>query len=106
MNIPRPRIAVCEQNPHAGEDGVLGSEDRDIIAPAVALLQEAGIAAAGPFPADTIFPLVAHGQLAFDGILSMYHDHGLGPLKTFVRKSTHLNSSHIDLSYALVSPVI
>lgn len=82
-NIPRPRIAVCGLNPHAGEDGVLGSEDRDIIAPAVALLQEAGIAAAGPFPADTIFPLVAHGQLAFDGILAMYHDQGLGPLKTW-----------------------
>lgn len=81
--IASPRIAICGLNPHAGEDGVLGTEDREIIAPAISALQAAGIHAEGPFPADTIFPLVAHKQLAFDGILAMYHDQGLGPLKTW-----------------------
>lgn len=81
--IDAPRIAVCGLNPHAGEDGVLGTEDREIIAPAIQDLQAAGIAAEGPFPADTIFPLVAHRQRDFDGILAMYHDQGLGPLKTW-----------------------
>lgn len=82
-NISSPRIAICGLNPHAGEDGVLGSEDRDIIAPAIAQLQARGIDAHGPYPADTIFPLVAHKQRDFDGILAMYHDQGLGPLKTW-----------------------
>src|SRR5699024_10786464 len=82
-NISSPRIAICGLNPHAGEDGVLGSEDRDIIAPAIAQLQARGIDAHGPYPADTIFPLVAHKQRDFDGILAMYHDQGHGPLKTW-----------------------
>lgn len=82
-NLEKPRIAICGLNPHAGEDGVLGTEDRDIIAPAIMALQQQGVDAQGPFPADTIFPLVAHGQLEFDGILAMYHDQGLGPLKTW-----------------------
>lgn len=81
--ISSPRIAICGLNPHAGEDGVLGAEDKEIIAPAIATLQRGGIDAEGPFPADTIFPLVAHKQLPFDGILAMYHDQGLAPLKTW-----------------------
>lgn len=81
--ITAPRIAVCGLNPHAGEGGVLGSEDIEIIAPAIAALQAEGIAAEGPFPADTIFPLVAHGRQPFDGVIAMYHDQGLGPLKTW-----------------------
>lgn len=82
-DIASPRIAVCGLNPHAGEDGVLGTEDKAIIAPAIATLQRLGVDAEGPFPADTIFPLVAHGHLPFDGILAMYHDQGLAPLKTW-----------------------
>lgn len=81
--IAQPRIAVCGLNPHAGEGGVLGHEDMEIIAPAIAALRAEGIAADGPFPADTIFPLVAHGRQPYDGVIAMYHDQGLGPLKTW-----------------------
>lgn len=81
--IAAPTIAVCGLNPHAGEDGVLGSEDQEIIAPAIAQLRDEGILASGPYPADTIFPLVAHGRRPYDGIVAMYHDQGLGPLKTW-----------------------
>lgn len=81
--IDAPTIAVCGLNPHAGEDGVLGSEDQAIIAPAIAQLRDEGILASGPYPADTIFPLVAHGRRPYDGIVAMYHDQGLGPLKTW-----------------------
>lgn len=81
--IASPRIAVCGLNPHAGEGGVLGHEDEAVIAPAIRQLRDEGIQAEGPFPADTIFPMVAHGRLPFDGIIAMYHDQGLGPLKTW-----------------------
>lgn len=81
--IETPSIALCGLNPHAGENGVLGHEDEEVIAPAVRQLQEEGILASGPHPADTIFPLVAHGIRKVDGIIAMYHDQGLGPLKTW-----------------------
>jgi 4-hydroxythreonine-4-phosphate dehydrogenase len=79
FGIARPRIAVCGLNPHAGEGGHLGHEDAEVIAPAIRDAQARGIAASGPFPADTIFvPARASG---FDAILAMYHDQGLAPLK-------------------------
>lgn len=81
--IADPTIALCGLNPHAGENGVLGHEDTTIIAPAIAQLQAEGIRASGPHPADTLFPLVAHGIRPVDGIIAMYHDQGLGPLKTW-----------------------
>ena len=77
-----PRIAICGLNPHAGEDGVLGSEDREIVAPAIRELNDRGVDADGPFPSDTIFPRVGAGLAPYDGVLAMYHDQGLGPLKT------------------------
>ncbi len=77
-----PRIALCGLNPHAGEDGVLGNEDAEIVAPAVAELRAAGIDAFGPVPADTLFPRVVAGKMHADAVLAMYHDQGLGPLKT------------------------
>lgn len=70
--IPSPRIGVCALNPHAGESGRFGRHEIDIIAPAVAELQAEGVAAAGPFPSDTIFLR----REEFDGILTMYHDQG------------------------------
>lgn len=78
--ITRPRLAVAALNPHAGEDGTMGREESDIIAPAVAALRAAGIDAAGPKPADTLF----HDQAraAYDAVLCMYHDQALIPLKT------------------------
>jgi 4-hydroxythreonine-4-phosphate dehydrogenase len=70
----RPRIAVAALNPHAGEGGSFGREEIDIIAPAVAAAQQKGIAASGPFPADTVYISARDGR--FDAVVSMYHDQG------------------------------
>jgi 4-hydroxythreonine-4-phosphate dehydrogenase len=78
--IPGPRLAVAALNPHAGEDGALGREEIEIIAPAVSLLRSAGIAADGPVPADTLFHPAARQR--YDAVLCMYHDQALIPLKT------------------------
>jgi 4-hydroxythreonine-4-phosphate dehydrogenase len=77
--LPRPRIAVCGLNPHAGESGYLGREEIDVITPAIERARRAGIAATGPWPADTIF---TPRMLAdTDVVLAMYHDQGLPTLK-------------------------
>lgn len=78
--IASPRLAVAGLNPHAGEEGKIGREDGDEIAPAVADLRAAGYDAAGPFPADSLFHAGARAR--YDAVLAMYHDQGLGPLKT------------------------
>jgi len=79
FGIAAPRIAVTGLNPHAGESGHLGREEIDIIAPAIAAAQRAGIAATGPLAADTLF---TPARLAtVDCVLAMYHDQGLAPLK-------------------------
>jgi 4-hydroxythreonine-4-phosphate dehydrogenase len=70
----RPRIAVCALNPHAGENGLFGREEIEVIAPAVAKAAARGIDCKGPFPADTVFLKAFDGR--FDGVLSMYHDQG------------------------------
>ncbi len=70
----RPRIAVCALNPHAGENGLFGRDEIDLIAPAVAKAAARGIACKGPYPADTVFIKAFAGE--FDGVLSMYHDQG------------------------------
>jgi 4-hydroxythreonine-4-phosphate dehydrogenase len=69
-----PRIGVCGLNPHNGDNGNFGREEIDIIAPGVELAAQRGYAAAGPYPADTIFVRARDG--AFDGIVTMYHDQG------------------------------
>jgi len=79
FGIAEPRIAVCGLNPHAGESGHLGTEDRDVIAPAIEAARRAGASVTGPMPADTVFvPDVAS---RFDAIVAMYHDQGLPVLK-------------------------
>jgi len=80
FGIARPRLVVAGLNPHAGEDGTLGDEDRTIVAPAVAQLQRDGIDARGPLPADTLFH--AHARENYDVVLCMYHDQALIPIKT------------------------
>jgi 4-hydroxythreonine-4-phosphate dehydrogenase len=80
FGVQRPRIAVAGLNPHAGEDGSLGIEDRDIVAPAVARLQAEGIDAVGPLPADTMFH--ERARAAYDVAMCMYHDQALIPIKT------------------------
>ena len=77
--VERPRIAVAGLNPHAGEGGLFGSEERALIAPAVAQARRAGVAVSGPFPADSLFVRAVEG--AFDAVVAMYHDQGLIPLK-------------------------
>ncbi len=78
--LPRPRIAVCGLNPHAGENGLMGTEDRDIIAPAIAAARAAGLEVSGPHPADTVFYQAIHND-AHDAIVCMYHDQGHAPMK-------------------------
>jgi 4-hydroxythreonine-4-phosphate dehydrogenase len=75
-----PRLALCGLNPHAGENGTMGTEDRDVIAPAIKRLNEMGIAATGPHPADTLFHPPARTQ--YDCVIGMYHDQVLVPAKT------------------------
>lgn len=72
-------IAVCGLNPHAGEGGLLGSEDEDVVRPAVRAAVARGVGAVGPLPADTVFHRAVQGE--FSAILAMYHDQGLPPLK-------------------------
>ncbi len=80
FRISNPRIAVLALNPHAGDNGLLGAEEKDIIAPAIETLASKGIQAFGPYPADGFFGSGAYYH--FDGILAMYHDQGLAPFKT------------------------
>jgi len=78
--ITAPRIAVTGLNPHAGENGSIGTEDQDIIQPAITRLQQTGINITGPHPADTLFH--AEARKTYDAVLGMYHDQVLIPLKT------------------------
>ena len=80
FGIAQPRIAVSGLNPHAGEDGSLGREDIDIIAPAVAQLRKDGVDVRGPLSADTMFHEAA--RRTYDCALCMYHDQALIPIKT------------------------
>lgn len=79
FTIRRPRIAVLGLNPHAGDNGLLGKEDQEIISPAIEIANREGIYAMGPYAADGIFGSEALGK--FDAILAMYHDQGLAPFK-------------------------
>jgi 4-hydroxythreonine-4-phosphate dehydrogenase len=79
FGIRKPRIAVLGLNPHAGEEGFLGSEEQEIIIPAIRQAFDEGILAFGPFPADGLFGSGNYSR--YDGILAMYHDQGLAPFK-------------------------
>lgn len=85
FGIEAPRIAVLSLNPHAGEDGMLGSEEQDIIIPAIREANDNKILAFGPYAADGLFGSGAYDK--FDGILAMYHDQGLAPFKTLAMDS-------------------
>lgn len=80
FGVSDPRVAVCGLNPHAGEDGQFGDEDIRIVAPAVERLQNAGVTAFGPLSADTLFHPAA--RKSYDGVIGMYHDQVLIPIKT------------------------
>ena len=85
FRISSPRIAVLSLNPHAGDNGLLGSEEKEIILPAIEELEKQGIQAFGPFAADGFFG--SNNYDHFDGVLAMYHDQGLAPFKTIALDS-------------------
>ncbi|MCJ2179488.1 4-hydroxythreonine-4-phosphate dehydrogenase PdxA [Novosphingobium album (ex Hu et al. 2023)] len=80
FGLSAARIAITGLNPHAGEDGRMGREEIEVIAPAIAALQAEGLAVTGPHPADALF--AAHERAKFDVALCMYHDQALIPIKT------------------------
>ncbi len=80
FGLTAPRLAVAGLNPHAGEGGQIGTEDRDIIVPAIDRLVKSGIHASGPFAADTLFHRQA--RASYDAVIAMYHDQALIPIKT------------------------
>lgn len=93
LNIKTPKFALCGFNPHSGEDGILGSEEIEILNPAVEELKKAGVNITAPLPADTLF--VKAGQnyyknekLPFDCYIANYHDQGLIPIKTVAGDET------------------
>jgi 4-hydroxythreonine-4-phosphate dehydrogenase len=79
FGFPKPKIAVCGLNPHAGESGLLGEEEASVIAPVIDEAVAAGHDISGPFPADTVFVRAANGE--FDVVIACYHDQGLIPVK-------------------------
>ena len=80
FNITKPRIAVLALNPHAGDEGLIGKEEEEIIKPAIKDAKQRDIFCFGPYPADAFFARGQHEK--FDGILAMYHDQGLIPFKS------------------------
>jgi 4-hydroxythreonine-4-phosphate dehydrogenase len=80
LGRPRARIAVCGLNPHAGEDGLFGDEEKTQIIPAIEEARRAGLDVHGPLPADTLFSRARGGE--FDIVVAMYHDQGHVPVKT------------------------
>ena len=79
FGIEKPRLAIAALNPHAGEAGLFGEEEKQIITPAIEKARIDGYLATGPYPSDTLFYKAANGD--FDAVVAMYHDQGLIPLK-------------------------
>jgi 4-hydroxythreonine-4-phosphate dehydrogenase len=100
FQLARPRLAIAGLNPHAGEDGTLGEEDRAIVAPAVAQLAAEGIAVRGPLPADSMFHEAA--RKSYDVALCMYHDQALIPIKTLA--FDHAVNATLGLPFVRTSP--
>jgi 4-hydroxythreonine-4-phosphate dehydrogenase len=100
FGVVQPRIAVAGLNPHAGEDGTIGTEDRNIVAPAIAILAAAGFAVRGPLPADTLFHAAA--RATYEIALCMYHDQALIPAKTLA--FAHAVNVTLGLPFVRTSP--
>lgn len=100
FSIVKPRIAVLSLNPHSGEGGLLGSEEKEIIIPAIHKAQDMKIMAFGPYAADGFFGNELYRK--FDGVLAMYHDQGLAPFKT-IAMETGVNFT-ANLPYVRTSP--
>jgi 4-hydroxythreonine-4-phosphate dehydrogenase len=100
FQLSRPRLAIAGLNPHAGEQGTLGDEDRAIVAPAVAQLATEGIEVRGPLPADSMFHEAA--RASYDVALCMYHDQALIPIKTLA--FDHAVNATLGLPFVRTSP--
>ncbi len=100
FGIEEPRIVVAGLNPHAGEDGTMGEEDRDVIAPAVAALRNEGFSVEGPLSADPLFG--AEARTRYDAALAMYHDQALIPIKTIA--FDHGVNATLGLPFVRTSP--
>ena len=100
FGLARPRLAIAGLNPHAGEEGTLGEEDRAIVAPAVARLVADGIDARGPLPADSLFH--ERARATYDAALCMYHDQALIPIKTLA--FDHAVNVTLGLPFVRTSP--
>jgi 4-hydroxythreonine-4-phosphate dehydrogenase len=100
FKLVRPRLVIAGLNPHAGEAGTLGEEDRTIVAPAVAELVAEGIDARGPLPADTLFH--ERARATYDAALCMYHDQALIPIKTLA--FDHAVNVTLGLPFVRTSP--
>ena len=100
FGMTRPRIAVTGLNPHAGEDGTLGREEIDIIAPAIAAARAQGLDVTGPYPADALFH--AEARKTYDAAVAMYHDQALIPFKTLAFE-TGVNTT-LGLPFVRTSP--
>jgi 4-hydroxythreonine-4-phosphate dehydrogenase len=100
FGLAHPRLAIAGLNPHAGEEGTLGEEDRTIVAPAVAQLVAEGIEARGPLPADSLFH--ERARATYDAALCMYHDQALIPIKTLA--FDHAVNVTLGLPFVRTSP--
>ena len=93
LNIPSPNFAICGFNPHAGEDGILGNEEKEIMLPAIEELRNIGISVTNPMPSDTLFIRAGQNYLngkspLYDCYIATYHDQGLIPIKTIAAYET------------------
>ncbi len=100
FELAHPRLAIAGLNPHAGEAGTLGEEDRTVVAPAVAQLVAEGIAAKGPLPANSLFH--ERARATYDAALCMYHDQALIPIKTLA--FDHAVNVTLGLPFVRTSP--
>ncbi len=100
FGLASPRLAVTGLNPHAGEDGAMGTEEIDIVAPAIEAARTAGLTVFGPLPADTLFHKAA--RETYDAIIAMYHDQALIPFKT-IAFDTGVNVT-LGLPFVRTSP--
>lgn len=102
FGIDKPRIAIFALNPHAGDDGLIGNEEIEIIKPAISQLIEKKVLCYGPFPADGFFG--SGSYLKFDAALAMYHDQGLAPFKLVSNSSSGGVNFTAGMDYVRTSP--
>jgi 4-hydroxythreonine-4-phosphate dehydrogenase len=101
LGIERPRLALAGLNPHAGENGLLGSEEDDVLRPAVASVRAAGLDVEGPISPDSVFLQASRGR--YDGVLALYHDQAFIPIKLLSEEGGV--TVILGLPYVRVSPV-